>query len=165
MKRTVAFITVLVLMLSLCACSGIYDQEFTKDGFYIELTSEFSEKAYKNYEAAYESKYILVLVIKEEFNNGPENAKDMSLDEYAQLMLLNCSKEGHYPSEIKRTEGVTHFVYGYNDKETGNSHKYFTAVYKGKDAFWTVQFATESEDYELFKDKILRYAKTVNVSE
>ncbi len=163
MKRIVALILLSLLILSLSACNNITEEVFTKDGFSITLTSEYREREYENYFVSYDSKNILVAVIKEPFS-AFDDFKNYTLEQYAELMKLNCTKDTVTPSDVTEKDGVTYFEYSYFNKE-GESYKYLTAMYKGDDAFWTVQFATSLSDYEGFKLQMLEFAKSVKVTE
>lgn len=162
MKRIVALITFAFMLFSFAACNNITDEVFEKDNFSITLTSEFMEKEYENYFVSYDSKNILVAVIKEPFS-ALEGFENYTLAQYADLMKLNCTKDNITPSDVTEKDGVTYFEYSFFNKD-GNSFKYFTAIYKGDDAFWTVQFATPLSDYEGFKIQILEFAKSVKVN-
>ena len=150
------------MLFSFAACNNITDEVFEKDNFSITLTSEFMEKEYENYFVSYDSKNILVAVIKEPFS-ALEGFENYTLAQYADLMKLNCTKDNITPSDVTEKDGVTYFEYSFFNKD-GNSFKYFTAIYKGDDAFWTVQFATPLSDYEGFKIQILEFAKSVKVN-
>ena len=162
MKRIVALILFAVTVFTFTACNNITDEVFEKEGFSITLTSEFLEKEYENYFASYDSKNILTVVIKEPFSSL-EGSADYTLDRYAELMKASCTKDNITPSEIVKADGVTYFEYSAFNKEKA-SYKYLTAMYKGDDAFWTVQFAVALSDYEGFKLQILEYAKSVKVT-
>ena len=163
MKRIIAFVMCVFMLILLCACNNIADETFTKDGITLTLTTEFIEKTYPNYHVCYESKNIAVFVLREGFDSF-EGFGDYTLAQYAELMKLNSTKDGQLPTDVKLTEGVTYYEYSYLSKSDEVSYKYFTAMYKGDDAFWTVQFATEVADYEGLKSEILKYAQTVKVN-
>ena len=162
MRRIVALILLALTIVSLSACNNITEEVFTKDGFSITLTSEYREREYENYFVSYDSKNILVAVIKEPFSSL-EGFGDYTLAQYADLMKLNCTKDNITPSDVTEKDGITYFEYSFFNKE-GTSYKYFTAMYKGDDAFWTVQFATPLSEYEGFKLQILEFAKSVKVT-
>ncbi len=162
MKKIISLLMCALILISLAACNNVTDELFEKDGFSINLTSEFLEKEYENYFVSYDSKNILVTVIKEPFS-ALEGFGDYTLSQYADLMKLNCTKDNIAPSDVTEKEGVTYFEYSFFNKE-GTSYKYLTAMYKGDDAFWTVQFATPLSEYEGFKIQILEFAKSVDVT-
>ncbi len=162
MKKIIALFMCALILVSLASCNNITQEVFEKDGFSITLTSEFLEKEYENYFVSYDSKNILVAVIKEPFS-ALEGLEDYTLGRYADLMKLNCTKDTITPSDVTETDGVTYFEYSFFNKE-GTSYKYLTAMYKGDDAFWTVQFATPLSEYEGFKIQILEFAKSVDVT-
>lgn len=162
MRRIVALILLALTIVTLSSCNNITDEVFEKDGFSITLTSEFIEKQYENYFVSYDSKNVAVFVIKEPFS-ALEGFEDYTLGRYADLMKKNCTKDNVTPSEITEADGVTYFEYSFFNKE-GVSYKYLTAMYKGDDAFWTVQFATPISEYEGFKLQILEFAKSVKVT-
>jgi hypothetical protein len=162
LKRTVALILFAFVLFSFAACNNITEEVFEKEGFSITLTSEYREREFENYFVGYDSKNVLVTVIKEPFS-ALEGFEDYPLAQYADLMKQNCTKDNVTPSEITEADGVTYFEYSFFNKE-GASYKYLTAMYKGDDAFWTVQFATAISDYEGFKIQLLEFAKSVDVT-
>ena len=162
MKKIIALLMCALTLVTLSSCNNITDEVFEKDGITITLTSEFIERSYENYYVSYDSKNIAVFVIKEPFSalKGLEN---YTLSEYAELMKLNCTKDGNLPNDVAVIDGVTYFEYSFFNKD-GTSYKYFTAMYKGDDAFWTVQFASPLSGYEGFRAQIVEFAKSVKVT-
>lgn len=162
MKKIISLLMCALMLVSLASCNNITEEVFTKDGFSITLTSEYREREFENYFVSYDSKNILVAVIKEPFS-AFENFGDYTLTQYADLMKLNCTKDNITPSDVTEKDGVTYFEYSFFNKD-GVSYKYLTAMYKGDDAFWTVQFAATLSDYEGFKVQMLEFAKSVDVT-
>ena len=68
MKKIILLLMCALMLVSLSACNNITEEVFTKDGFSITLTSEYREREYEIYFVSYDSKNILVAVIKEPFS-------------------------------------------------------------------------------------------------
>lgn len=160
MKKSISVLMSLLLLFCLASCGEPAEEVFSKDGLTITLTDSFRETNYENYTACYESSNTAVFALKESFDLL-EGLEDYTLDQYAELVKnANSSK---MPSEITETEGLTAFEYSFYNTDQDATFKYFTVVYKGVDAFWTVQFCCDKEDYEILKSEFIKYAKSVNV--
>ena len=75
MKRILSAALVLTLLCSclLCGCSLFQasPKTFTKSGMSITLTDDFTERDYVSYTAVYDSQYVAIFAIKEEFSLFP----------------------------------------------------------------------------------------------
>jgi len=130
---------------------------FSDEGISITLTNQFKKTDMENYTLCYDSKNVAVFVIKEPFTLM-EGLEDYTLEAYGKLV---AESNGRSPSALKETNGLLGFAYTFNNPETNKEYKYYIYVYKSKDAFWIVQFATETKNVEALSATILDYAKSV----
>ncbi len=164
MKRFISITLVLLMLVSLAACgnSAPKETEFThSSNLKITLTEAFKEADYQEYTVCYDSEDIAVFVIKEEFSLK-EGFADYSLAEYAEL--VREANSAHLPTETEIIDGLTTFEYGYFNNDDKITYKYFTTMFKGDDAFWTVQFACNAIDYDNLKTEMIKYAQSVKVN-
>jgi hypothetical protein len=90
-----------------------------------------------------------------------EGLADLTVDEYAALVHQSNSEKS--PTEISKENGLTSFEYSFLNTEENKIYRYFTVMYKGSDAFWTVQLACEESAYEEYKPYMIEWAKSVTV--
>ena len=165
MKRIISIILSCVLLASLLLFSGCglfkeSPKTFTKGGMSITLTNRYKEAKLEGQTVAYDSKKIAVFALKEEFTlfEGTKYGKDSSLEDYANLVIT----ANDVTASVNTENGLTSFTYtGENGKQ---KFTYFATVFKSEDAFWLIQFATESANYEAQKDTILSFAKSISFS-
>ena len=160
MKKSICIISALIMMFIFTACGEPAETEFSSNGFTITLTDSFRQKEIENYTVSFESKTSAIFVIKESFDLL-EELSDYSLNQYAELVKAANSKM--MPSEITLTDGLTAFEYSAYNSDEDTTIKYFTVMFKGTDAFWTVQFACNQDDYPVLKNEFIKYAKSVQV--
>lgn len=130
-------------------------KDFSVNGMQITLTDDFKKQSASGFTAGYGTKEVAVLILEEAFSLQA-GFGDLSLQEYAKLVLDNS---GH-AAQIKTENGVTYFEY---DATGGNGKMfhYIAAMYKGPDAFWLIQFATEQKNAEEHRNEIFEWAKSV----
>jgi hypothetical protein len=166
MKKVVSVLLVFAVLLALSSCAligKVYDKEaaeFSSNGLKITLTEAFSETTVENYTVCFASKSVLVLGLKEAFSIQ-EGLADLTLNEYAALVRQSNSEKS--PTEISKENGLTSFEYSFLNTEENKTYRYFTVMYKGSDAFWTVQLACEESAYEEYKPYMIEWAKSVTV--
>lgn len=162
MKKAISLILLFVMTATLFSGCGLpfrktTDKTFTKAGLSITLTSDFSEQDLASQTAYYVSKQVIVTTLKEEFSlfENINMPAEMSLTEYAQLVIENNKIE----SEITQEDGLTSFLY--KKEMNGKNITYYATVFRSTDAFWLVQFACDTEQFEEYKPQFIQYAKTV----
>jgi len=133
-------------------------KDFQYDGLNITLTNEFTEVDAEGRTVCYDSKRVAVLVLKEEFSLA-EGFGDLTLEEYADILKKENDMSS---SKLKETDGLLCFEYDYNNAEVNKTFRYFSYLYKSDDAFWVVQFATQTEYVEELSPKINEWAKSVS---
>ena len=165
MKRIISIILSCALLASLLLFSGCglfkeSPKTFTKDSMSITLTNRYKEVKLEGQTVAYDSKKVAVFALKEEFTlfEGTGYGKDSSLEDYANLVIT----ANEVVSSVKVVDDLTTFTY---TAKNGNlEFTYFATVFKSADAFWLIQFATETKNYEAQKDNILTFAKSISFS-
>jgi hypothetical protein len=156
--KNVTLIVLAVIMLAFVGCSSSAPKAktFSAAGMSIELTDSFHEKELVSATAYYESKDVIVLAIKEEFTlmYGLAN---YTLADYAQLVINN----NRLPDvTVETAENYVHFRY---DKEvSGKDFSYWATCFKSDDAFWLIQFACETKNYDGKIATFQKYANSVS---
>ena len=156
------------MLISCVACgsgeNAAAEQKFTygNGDFSIMLDESFTEKNYQSYTVCYESANMVIFVLKESFSlmNG--------LNSYSTLQyagLLREANSTHSPTAISTEDDLISFEYGYFNKDENITYTYFTTAHKGYDAFWTVQFACKTENFESLKPDMIKYAKSITLGE
>lgn len=163
MKKLFALLLASLMLVSLVACGGEDSKEevFTSNGMSITLDNSFKESSYEGYTVCFESKTVAIFGLKESFTllAGLEN---YTLAQYAELVHnANSSKT---PSAITTVDGLTTFEYTFLNTENNVTYKYFTTMFKGDDAFWTIQFSCDAKDYDANKADFIKYAKSIDVT-
>lgn len=165
MKKVLLICIIAILTITSIGCGPVNElfrnKKFKKDGLTITLPKAFKEnndEEYSQYTVCYESNNILIVAIKEEFSKF-EQLESMTLDEYTALVYrANSSKA---LTGIVKIEGLT--TIEYEEDIDNDTYKYFTTTFKGKDAFWIVQFACQEDKYDTYKPDFIKWAKTVKV--
>lgn len=134
-------------------------KDFSVDGMTITLTEEFKEmdEAAGEYNAAYGTDDVGVLVIKEEFTLA-EDFGDYTLDEYVDLVLYANNKSG---ITVKKEDGLTYFEYEEKSDVNQLVYTYRIYVYKSNDAFWMLQFYSLKGDFDEYSDSFKTWASSV----
>ena len=98
----------------------------------------------------------IVVMLKEEFTLFEEAGyEDMTLSEYADLVIQANSLS----AERKEEEGLTCFTY--EKEQNGKNFEYYATVFKGPDAYWLIQFACETKNFDDFLPDFQKWAKSV----
>lgn len=130
------------------------EKTFSVDGMNITLTKGFTKTDMEGYTACFDSSEIAVFALKESADST------LSLLDYAASILeANKSKT---PSNIEMLDGVPTIEYTYKSDADNAEYKYLTFMYKAPDAFWAIQFACKTADYEENKPFFVKWAKTVS---
>lgn len=168
MKKVISLCLLVVLSLSLVGCffGPAYKSEektFTADGISLTLTSAFVETDVaeeQGYLVTYVAWEASVFVLKESFSLAP-GIESNSLSWYASLVrTANADKN---PSAVANEDGLTIIEYTFYNEEEDKEYSYFTSMYKGTDAYWTVQFVCVTDKYEEYRPYFVTWAKSVNV--
>ena len=156
MKKLTVLFMVFVLGVSFVACAGAKDKVFTRAGLWIILTDEFVEKEYISQTVCYESPKVAVYALKEEFTMLP-GLSGWTLKQYAEQTLdVNGLDSGYFFSE------KDYIYFEYEKQVHGNEYTYYATCHKSEDAFWLIQFACFTKNYEDMKKDIVKYADSID---
>lgn len=130
-------------------CVGFFSDEaltepetFEADGMQITLIQEFVEVPYEGFAATYEKGDMLVAVTKEIKPISPE-LENITLDEYAELLILGQEEDGIVCSDLLTENGLKYFEYQVSDSD--GTYYYKDYVYESEEAFWHIVFICSSE--------------------
>lgn len=132
-------------------------KEFAVDDMRITLTDDFIKIPAQNQDAAYTSKKggeVTVMIMQEEFSTAP-GSNSYSVKQYGQMVIQSNGLQ----ASLKIQDGITYFEY--EGSSGNNTFHYIATVFKGPDAFWLIQFGTETKNADALRDEIFAWAKTV----
>ena len=154
LKKLSVLFSVILLAASFVGCSA-GEKTFSKAGVSITLTEKFVEKEYITQTCYYESPDMLVMVLKEEFDVFP-GVGDWSVEQYTTTTIqVNGLKVEYEMSD----EGYAYFEY--EKTLSGNDYKYLATCHKSDDAFWLIQFASFTKNYDDLKADMFNYANSI----
>ncbi len=159
MKKNLLFLTLLLIFLVGLTGCATKEKLFNKDNFKITLTDAFKEDDYKGASYYFISKKAGVTALEESYE---ELAKinlnsESTLDDYANAVMEANGKV----IKMNKEDNFYYFTY---DSTTENDRYYdMSALYKGKDGFWLLNFFGKYDDRKELEEEFLKYAKTVNV--
>ena len=160
MRKTIATtISLSLLCLLLASCGQPQDKTFEKAGMSITLTDPFSENDAAAFTAYYSSLDAMVTALKEEFTLFEQAGlnPEMSLAQYGEIVMLGNGVE----STIEETDGVNYFIY--EKQANGKDITYLATLSRGADAYWLIQFACESKNFDTMQAQFIDWAKTIQV--
>ena len=182
MKKLLSILLLTVMLFTLVACGGgdttttaattttttgpqkVYEKvpkQFSSSGMKITLTDAFIEATVPGYTVCYDSSDVAVVALKESFSLLA-GLSGLSVEEYADLVhQSNASKS---PTAVTKLDGLTVFEYDFLNTDLNQTYSYLTVMYKGSDAFWTIQFSTLKGQYTEYRPYLINWAKTVNVT-
>jgi len=134
-------------------------KEFEVDEMRLYLPSGFTEQQAQGYTKAFADATNLVLVLKEEKSAFGGYAN--SMEDYVQLVVK--ANEARGITEAQYENGRPVFEYEYNSDTS--SYKYYTSLYESEDAYWIVQFATETKNYDKLRASFVNMADIVTFEE
>ncbi len=167
MKRFLSFCSLLLissLLFSGCKEEPAPAKTFTVDELSITLTEDFSESPRLAFTAAYESHdHTAVLIIRESADIIEQAAgkKDVSLNEYA-VMVLNANQ---LTVSTVEEEGILTYTYSRKNADDGVDYTYFVTLHQSEEAFWLVQFVTQTNRFKKEKNSLLGYAASITFDE
>lgn len=158
-KYFLSFIALSLMLVILSGCSfmSAKPKTFTNEGLSITLTDKFYEKELISVTSYYESKQMLVVVIKEKFSQLSQLGvnKNSTIEQYLNLVI----RTNKHSSSLEEENDIPYFTYEYS--ENGKDFKYLATATKGSDAFYLVQFCVIEDTYDDLKDDIFEYASTM----
>ena len=164
MKKIVAVLLLFAALVTMVSCNKkVYEadaKEFTSNGLTITLTDAFVEKKQEGYTVCYDSKAVAVIALKESFSLQA-GVKDWTLEYYADLIKTSNSK--HSPSNPVKVGDRMVMEYTFYNPDTDITYHYYTCMYKGSDAFWTIQFTCDVNEIDEYKPYMVEWADSVSV--
>lgn len=146
-----------IIMIAFIGCSTpAKAKTFEKAGMSIELTNEFTEKEMVQFTACYMSSTVIVTVLKEEFSLA-QGFENYTLMQYAGLVIRN----NQIDVTAQMSEDDKYAYFRYDKTVTGKDFTYWATCFKSDDAFWLIQFACETKNYEEMAATFEKYADSV----
>lgn len=146
---TAFYLTCFIIGLIIGFCIGLFSDKaltepetFEAGGMQITLIQEFVEVPYNGFAATYETDDMLVAVTKETKPLSTD-LKDITLDEYAELLISSQEEEGIVCSDLLTENGLKYFEYQIADGD--GTYYYRDYVYETQDAFWHITFICSNE--------------------
>lgn len=159
-KLTLVLTILFIAVCMLSACSDPEDKVFSKAGMRITLTDEFYENAYYNITAHYEmgDEDVTVAATKEEFSMiiaaGDEIPE--SAEAYAALIM----EDNDIAADILTTDdGIVYFTFKRTPYDI--EYVYYAAVFETDNAFWLFQFGCEAEEENAYKDRFIKWMRSI----
>ena len=159
--KKLSLVVMLVLLLSgMTSCGTVEERplDFSVGGMTVTLTNRFSYSNAGEYNACFLSDAVAVYVLKEDFEkfSSPE---EMTLTDYAEAVLANNDKN----LPISVDDGIVSF--SFEESIGGIVQSYYICVYRGSDAFWTIQFICEQAQKAQLDASMKEWAKSVRFKE
>lgn len=143
-----------------CAARGrlkvVKPQTFTKNGMSIVLTNQFKEESDDDYDLVALSDKAGVFAFKEPFSVA-EGLRDLSIDEYAELLIENSGIE----VDKLNADGLSRW-FEYDYAGDGKTMHYWVYLYKADDAFWVVNFTCPAKSAASLASSVSSWANSVS---
>ncbi|MBR5273030.1 MAG: hypothetical protein IKU25_06540 [Clostridia bacterium] len=136
----------------------VESKTFSSNGLTITLTNEFKESEAEGYDVCLLSKKISLCAFKEGFYDYGDDMSDVSLEEYAQLLIE--ANDLQLITSVQTVDDLTYFEYDAKE-ESGITYTYFVVVYKSDNAFWMLSFSTSRNKAQEFRPDMIEWAKSV----
>ncbi len=163
MKRTIAAILSVVLLLTaLCGCELTTKQFTYKE---LTITAPRSMKDATDEQTANKADYVIsnstmaIFVLREAFSTFPDGYEDLTVEDYAELVL----EANNMNDKLKKEGDLVTFTF--RDTEDGVSYTYLAACYKSEEAFWLIQIACKTSQYDKMRDKMLDCLNSVTFND
>ncbi len=159
MKKLFRFIPLLLIAVLIFSACSATPKSFTVDALSIDLTSAFDrdDSVSEDQDAVFISNDLVVTVLSESFNRlGIDDS--FTKDDYAELVIMTNGLN----SAVMHKEQYTYFIY--EASADGEDYKYLAVIFKSDDAFYMVQFAALSSDFEPLLEDIWEYIGSVDIA-
>ena len=163
MKRLTTLLLAFIMTFALAGCSSKpKTKTVTTGALSITIGEDYEEMALDGFDGAYSNDDVAIAILKENFedfyNEGYEAAKDMTLEEYTEL--VKAANEGKCTFEVDDT-GYPSSTYT-ADVE-GVSYKYYTTIRTTKESGYLISFITFESAFDTYFPEIKEYAKSIKV--
>lgn len=102
-----------------------------------------------------------VVAKKEMFSRLTEleyKVEEVNAKKYAEIIV----KDNKIEAQVVEDGQLVYFEHTVTNTGDGGAFKYFTAVYKSTEAFWTVYFGCNAEAYDTNRADFVRFANSVS---
>ena len=131
------------------------DKDFSANGMNITLNDSFSvDEDNARYTLLFESDNVGIAVLKESFSSIP-GALTMTEQQYAELFAGAIGVD----ADIKLLDDMMCMEY---DVTYDTDYHYLCFIYKTEDAFWAVEFTTQSIEADKYRADIIRWAGSIS---
>lgn len=159
MKKLLCVLVSLLMVMSLLVSCGSKAKDFSWQGLTLTLDSSFTTVDTTDESASYANyfKMYVVIITRETFAelSEVEIDTDMTVEEYAKLSI----EANEFDATVQTEDGVTYYTY--TADVDGTEFTYMATVHRLGEAYWLVQFASETADFETAKPQFITWAKTV----
>lgn len=159
MKKLLHSIPLLLIAVFVFSACSATPETFKVDALSIDLTSAFErdDSASEDQDAVFISNDLIVTVLSESFNRlGVDDS--FTRDDYAELAIMTNGLN----STVMHKDQYTYFIY--EASANGEDYKYLATVFKSDSAFYMVQFAALSSDFEPLLEDIWEYIESVELA-
>ena len=147
MKKVLLIITALLLTAAMLTGCFAGTKEYTCQDMTMTVPSNMKDVSdqsdFSSFTFALDSTKIAIFGIKEKFS-GFEDGENTTLEEYADIVLSANNLDTY---AIERSGGAYMYFRFESDTDDG-TYKYLAGVYKGTDAFWLIQIAALTTNYD-----------------
>ncbi len=159
MKKLLCIAISLVLVLSMLTACAVKPKDFTWNGLSITLDNSFRTLEVDSESASYACyrKVYVVVITYETFEDLTDVGydPDMTVQDYGELSI----EANELDSTVQTENGVTYYTY--TADIDGTEFTYMATIHSMGNAFWMVQFSTETDRFEKAKPQFMTWAKTV----
>lgn len=161
-KKTVLFIMIFVMTLSLASC-GAAEKEFSGSGMNVTLDETFIEKDVIQAPVYLESQKYIFMGIRETISSlSPYGIDD--LESYVEAVLANNNHpDVDYQSMLDDEGNVLYYYAYYNATVEDMDFGYMLVAMEGETHYYTMNFGCLEDDLESSKDQFFTWAKTITV--
>jgi len=168
MKRTISFLLILLLALSLASClpdKKSYEgksKDFTVEELIITLTDEFMKLSFaaEGFTSAIGATDATLLLLKETFEELDID-NSYGAEDYA--WAVHDSYAPEHITDVYSEDGLVCFEFGATTDD-GDALEYLAVCYKADGAFWLLLFSTDEPLYDEYKPHFVTWAKSVRFS-
>ena len=169
MKKVLASILVAAtLVFAITMVSGcevkIFDKDFSVKGLTLTLEKQFAVSESESFDAYFWDKDsdIHIYVIKEYFS--PLRTADIPVNSFDDYVKYNCDIYEVDEDGVVEDDGFSYVTVEKAlervESKVKQNFVIIVAMYEGKDAYWTVEFACRKVEFSSQKDTLLRYARS-----
>lgn len=133
------------------------DKTYESHGLSITMPEGYTEKSVVAQTVYLEGTETIFTALKEDLSTLAQIGIDenTSLKDYAKAVVENNKAD----YEVKEEDGLTYFEY--EKQVSGKDYYYLACVLKSDDAFWLVNFASETSNKSKYQPLFKKWAKTI----